>query len=290
MIHTIENDKIALQIESLGAEMMSLKTKADECEYLWQGDPTYWSGRAFHLFPICGRLFQGVYTYQGSTYQMNIHGFLRASEMRVVSATSSTITFEFSDSEITRKQYPFGFVLQVEYRLCETSVTIGFQVKNTDDKALIFTLGGHPGFGLPLKQNEKFEDYYIEFSGKTPEKLLFSPNCFLTGETESFCLTEGQLPLSHDLFDHDAIFLQNMGTTIKLLSRKSEKGVAITCRDAKYFGLWHKPKSDAPYICLEPWLGIPSYEGQIDNLETKRDMVHLQPGDTFQSGFSITLY
>ena len=53
MLYTIENDLIRVEIDSLGGEMMSVKTKADDTEYLWQGDPAYWKGRAFHLFPMC---------------------------------------------------------------------------------------------------------------------------------------------------------------------------------------------------------------------------------------------
>ncbi len=290
MLYTIENDVLRVQIDSLGAEMMSVQTKADGQEYLWQGNPDYWKGRAFHLFPICGRLFEGKYTYQGETYEMNIHGFLRASDLAVVAQSDTEIVFSLQDNETTRKQYPFSFCLQVSYQLKDNDIIIGFRVQNTDHKTLIFTLGGHPGFGLPLEDGLSFEDYQVSFSAPNPEKLCFSPACFITGETEPFELTDGVLNLTHDLFDDDAIFLENMGESVTLQSKKGTKGVTVTCHDAKYLGLWHKPQSDAPYICLEPWLGIPSYEGKVDDLETKRDMIHLFGGETYSSGFSITVF
>ena len=43
--YTLENDIISVVINSVGAELYSIKTKADGCEYLWQGDPEYWSYR-----------------------------------------------------------------------------------------------------------------------------------------------------------------------------------------------------------------------------------------------------
>ena len=290
MLYTIENDALRVQIDSVGAEMMSVQTKCDGREYLWQGNPEYWKGRAFHLFPICGRLFEGKYTYQGETYEMNIHGFLRASDLSVIAQSESEIVFSLQDNEITRKQYPFSFCVQVSYQLKDQDIIIGFRVQNTDHKTLIFTLGGHPGFGLPLEEGLSFEDYQVSFSAPNPEKLCFSPTCFITGETESFELADGVLNLTHDLFDDDAIFLQNMGESVTLKSKKGTKGVTVTCRDAKYLGLWHKPQSDAPYICLEPWLGIPSYDGKVDDLETKRDMIHLNSGETYSSGFSIRVF
>ena len=77
MIYTIENDSIRVQISDVGAELQSIVGKKDNTEYLWQGDAQYWSGRAYNLFPICGRLTDGKYTYQGKTYEMNLHGFAR---------------------------------------------------------------------------------------------------------------------------------------------------------------------------------------------------------------------
>ena len=42
MLYTIENKKLSVTVSDLGAELMSVKTKADGCEYLWQGDEKYW--------------------------------------------------------------------------------------------------------------------------------------------------------------------------------------------------------------------------------------------------------
>ncbi|MBR4867556.1 MAG: aldose 1-epimerase family protein [Clostridia bacterium] len=290
MLYTIENQTIKVVIDSLGGEMMSVKTKQDDCEYLWQGDPAYWSGRAFHLFPICGRLFEGKYTYQGKTYEMKIHGFLRASELKVTQQSVDAITFECCANEETRSQYPFEFRFVLGYRLEGSTIVVDFRVENQDDKTLIFTLGGHPGFGLPLEDDLSFEDYSVHFDVDVPEKMLFSPTCFITGETEPFALKNRTLAMQHSLFDNDAIFLCNAGKSVTLRSDKGCKGVTVTCPDMKYLGMWHKPQSEAPYVCLEPWLGIPSYDGKVDDLETKRDMIHLPSGESFASGFTVTVF
>ena len=67
MLYSIENDRLRVEINDIGAELYSIKDKADGFEYLWQGDPQYWSGRAYNLFPICGRITEGRYTYKGGS-------------------------------------------------------------------------------------------------------------------------------------------------------------------------------------------------------------------------------
>lgn len=41
--------------ESKGATLHSIKDN-DGVEYLWEGNPEYWSGQAPVLFPICGSI------------------------------------------------------------------------------------------------------------------------------------------------------------------------------------------------------------------------------------------
>ena len=77
MIYTIENDVLRVDIENIGAELMSIYSKKTGTEYLWQGDKKYWGSRAPLLFPICGRLYKNEYTYKDKKYEMMLHGFAR---------------------------------------------------------------------------------------------------------------------------------------------------------------------------------------------------------------------
>ena len=64
MIHKIENEFLSVEINSLGAELFSVKSKKTGVEYLWQGNANYWKSRATVLFPVCGRIFSGKYTFK----------------------------------------------------------------------------------------------------------------------------------------------------------------------------------------------------------------------------------
>ena len=55
MVH-LRNELLAIEVSELGAELQSIKAVENNVEYLWQGDPDIWSGRAPILFPIVGAL------------------------------------------------------------------------------------------------------------------------------------------------------------------------------------------------------------------------------------------
>ena len=291
MEYTIQNDFLTVKISSVGAEIMSVKT-ADGHEYLWQGDAKYWSGRAPIMFPICGRLFGGEYTYLGKTYTMPNHGFARKSQFSLKSASSSFVTLELVPNEEILSQYPFNFVFDVTFTLKDNTLDVKYEVKNKEaEKDLIFTVGGHPAFNVPLDKGLSFEDCYVEFSKRCEAlRVDFSEACFLTHEDKVYeAGGTKRIDLKHSLFDNDAIFLYNVAKEIKLASDKTQRSVTMRFDGMKYIGLWHAPKTDAPYVCIEPWCGIPATDGKTDNLLTKEEMIHLPQGYTYKNGYSVTI-
>ena len=290
-LYTIENQEIKVTITDQGAEMISLIGKADNTEYLWQGDPTYWTGHAYNLFPICGRLTEGKYTYRGNTYEMILHGFFRKSHVDMYEQGDDFISFRMVDSEATRKIYPFGFDFTLTYTLVENTVVTTFDITNTGDNELIFAVGGHPGFNLPMGGEGVFEDYYLEFDESCDtQKLIMSETCYYTGKTEPFALRDGKyLSLTHNLFDNDAIFLTGAAEGVTLKSDKTGKYVHLSYPDMKFVGLWHAPKTEAPYMCIEPWTSVPAIDNVVDDFETKLEMNRLAPGASYTNSFSITV-
>ena len=84
MIYILENEVLKVKISSMGAELQSIRRLEDDTEYLWQGDARYWPGRATNLFPMCGRMVEGKYTFEGKTYEIPIHGFAKLQEWTVL--------------------------------------------------------------------------------------------------------------------------------------------------------------------------------------------------------------
>jgi galactose mutarotase-like enzyme len=291
MNYTIENERLRLSFTDFGGELQSIYDKKDGCEHLWQGNPEFWSGRAPILFPICGRLTEGVYTLNGKTYEMKLHGFCRKSVHTMVEQTADSITFELKPNDEIAAQYPFPFVLRTTYTLKGSSVVTLVTAVNTGDAVMPCTIGAHPGFNVPFAAGESFEDYELVFGEVAPaKKIRLSETCFIAGGADEFPLLDGTtLPLVHSLFDNDAIFLQDMAKQVTLRSKKGGKSVRVNYDDFTFVGLWHAPKSAAPYVCIEPWCGLPASDGIVDDLMTKSPMFHLEPGASKTVAFTVTI-
>lgn len=291
MIYSIENKILKATVETSGAQLQSIYSKATETEYLWQGDPAYWAGRAYNLFPTIGRMYKNTYTYDGNEYSLRCHGIARYRAFQLTDRTATKLTFRLTEDEDSLKEYPFKFEFFIRYELKEATLEISFIVKNTDEKELIFALGGHPGFNVPFG-NGAFEDYYLEFSEKT--KVLFhtlSESKFMTGEKLPLPLTEGvRLPLRHELFDNDAAILGNTCREISLKSKADPRYITVKYPDFRYLGVWHTPETDAPFVCIEPWSALPATDGVITDLSAKEDMTRLAPGKTYKTSWSIEIH
>jgi len=290
-IQTIKNDYLTVEINLKGAEPWSVKD-ASGTEYLWQGDPKYWSDKAIHIFPYVARLTEGCYTLHGEKYQMAIHGFTKDSMFEVVNTAVDSVTLQIQDSEETRKQYPFRFTFRITYYLEGNKLFVKYEVENQDESTMYFGLGGHPGFNVPLNPSLDFTDYYIEFSEKTtPDRIIFSEDCFvMDGQTAAFSLEDGvRYHLHHDMFDDDAIIMTNMPKQVTLCSDKDSRKVRVTYPDMDYLGIWHRPKSDAPYICIEPWSSLPSRKNVVEEFSTQDNLISLAAGKIYTNIWSIEI-
>ena len=83
-MHTIENAQLRVSIHELGAELTSIFSKDLQLEYLWQGDPAFWSKQSPVLFPIVGAVKDNTYFYHNRPYQLPRHGFAREKSFSVV--------------------------------------------------------------------------------------------------------------------------------------------------------------------------------------------------------------
>lgn len=287
MLYTIYNEYLTVKIQEKGAQLWSISD--NDTEYLWQGDEKYWGDRAPNLFPYIARMTKGQYEFQGKTYHMDIHGFAKDMIFKAEQISNNHIVFSINHTEETYSQYPFRFSFSVIYKLEGSKLSITYYVRNDDEKTMYFGVGGHPGFNVPFEKDKSFEDYYLEFdSEKGAKRVGFSEDCFVTGELTDFPLEDGvRLSLSHSMFDDDAIVLTDMASSVTLKSRVSTKKICVTYPNMSYLGIWHMPKTDAPYVCIEPWSSLPSRKGVVENLETQPSLVALKAKCEYENGFTI---
>ncbi len=292
MIYTIENQKIKVDVCDLGAEIQSIYGKTNAHEYLWQANVEgLWQKRATVLFPICGRLFEGKYLYQGKEYEMPIHGFAKLYAFKVASQTADKIVFELTENEETLKMYPFKFKFTVTYSLDEASVRTAFKVENTGNSDLPFSVGGHPGFALPFENELDFTDHYVEFEqAKKRTRLDMSKSCLFLGSESPYPLENDKIiRLNHALFSADAIFLSANTGAVTLKSDKSDKFVKVTYNDMTHVGFWQTFGDNTNFVCIEPWRGVPADDGKTDDFANKREFIHLKDGESYSTYFDISV-
>lgn len=288
MEYVISNADIQAIISPIGAELQSLVK--EDVEYLWDGTAKYWPERAPILFPFVGRLTDGKYILNGKKQEMSIHGFARKLPFTVIKQEQKSITFELKDSEETYSSYPYHFSLIVEYTIKKGGIEILYRVKNQSEQTMYFGIGGHPGFKVPLEEGLSFSDYYLEFGGNCcPDRIGHTKTCFLSGENTKVILKENRLKMHHKMFDDDAIVFQNMADSVTLKSDNGKRKVTVSYPNMPYLGLWHTPKTEAPYICIEPWSSLPSRQGVVEEFQYKCDLIRLKVEGTYENKWSIAI-
>ncbi len=291
MLYTIENECLQVSVSTHGAQLQSIKDRSGR-EYLWQADPKYWNEKAPVLFPFIGRLEGKQYCLDGQTYSMGLHGFAAGSEFTPVHRTGDCVVLALSDTAETRAVYPCAFVLEITYRLAGNTLLVENRVKNPGESTIHFALGGHPGFRVPLAEGERFEDCYLEFDREAqPQRIGFTEDTVLVSGVNTAYPLEGgrRISLRHELFDGDAIILRDVARQVMLKSEKSSPSLTVSYPDMPYLGFWHWPRTDAPYVCIEPWTSLPGRSAVTEDIALREDFIHLEPGKTYENIWTVSL-
>jgi len=290
MIHSLQSDILYAEINEKGAELSRLCSKKTNTEYLWHGDPKIWAQQAPVLFPIVGRLKDGKYSYAGKSYQMPPHGFASSAPFSVERTVDNSLIFSYSDTKETRAIYPFAFTFNVIFTLKWNVIETIYEVENKSAGPMYFSFGSHEAYSCPRFEGERFDDYYLEFDyDNTYQSHMVSPNGLLTNEAYPVIESGRKIPLSYDLFKNDSlVFVDIPSGKIALGSNKSAHRVEIEYDDAPNLVLWTKP--GAPYICIEPWHGLPDFEDSDGQLTNKQGIISLEKGTAFSWRHTVSIY
>ncbi|WP_461218359.1 aldose 1-epimerase family protein [Lapidilactobacillus salsurivasis] len=286
----VQNEFYRLTVNTKGAEMQSLINRHTGQEYLWQADTQVWGRHAPNLFPIVGKLKNDQYRYQGKTYQMTQHGFARDSEFTLERETDHSLTFLLKDSPATWANYPFAFELRIKYSLINRLINVTYYVTNpSPDQPLIFAVGGHPGFKIPMTPELKFSDYYLRFKpSKSRIQIPLSPEG-VDYEARTLAPTDVDWRIDHDVFKNDALIFQlNSANEVQIRSDKTPHMVTLDTRDAPFVGIWTAYPHEGDYICIEPWWGIADLTTATGELTEKFGMNTLAPQERFRAKYQIS--
>lgn len=285
---TLQNEELKVSINALGAQITSVLDVKTKTEYIWNADPTVWPYHAPNLFPIVGGLKNNQLHVNGQAYNLNRHGFARTSTFRKIEAAPHQAIFELRYNNETLKVYPYKFEFQVIYFLTKRTLKIIYKVINMDNKKIFYSVGAHPAFNVPLATGEKFEDYYLEFN---QEEELISHSATGTGlfDGNTFAVPtyNKRVDLKRSLFEKDALVFKKLKSrTVTLKSNLSEKQVKVEFPHFNYLGIW--TKANAPFVCIEPWLGCADAENFFGEFMDREGIQSLGVGHVSEAEYCIT--
>lgn len=289
MLYTLENDYLKLTFNTLGAELVGLYDKVKEREVLWDRDSLYWNRQSPILFPNVGKYENNEFRHNGITYTQKGHGFARDSEFKLVSKEENAIYFNLSYNLDTLKIYPFKFSLTLGYVLNKNKIDVIYQVENLDDNVMYFQIGGHPAFKCPINPNTKRSDCYIKFENRSEVvSSKVDPRGYATDEKITFKLDDGFLKIADNLFEFDALVIENQGISGVSICDESKNPYVTVHMNVPIFGVWSINES-APFVCIEPWYGRCDRVGYDGELKDREYVNSLNPQKTFNSCYQIEI-
>ena len=309
MRYILENEKLRVEIDSFGAEIKSVISKADQREYMWCGDKKYWARTSPVLFPFVGSLKNKEYVAKGKTYPMGQHGFARDMEHELLRQSDDTIWFSLKSNEETLAKYPYAFQLRIGYQLTEQCVKVLWEVENTGNEILPFSIGAHPAFNCPMGEQESKAGYRISFGRFTEQPKNTACNTIIDSNatllpvdvihhhgntrdtglavTENLELTlqDGMCDITEGFFDRCTYMIEgNQANCVGLIDPEGNEYVKVLF-DTPLFAIWSPEEKNAPFVCIEPWYGRcdhVDFRGEISDREFTN---FLEVGRTFHGEY-----
>jgi galactose mutarotase-like enzyme len=288
MKHTITNTFFNVSVLSKGAEISCISSVKTGEEYMWDADPEIWGSHSPVLFPAIGSFKDNKCIINGVTYAMPKHGFIRNNQnLLLIEKTKTKLKFQLNYSKETLRMYPFKFRFFISFELIKNKLVVSHKVENCDKKEIFFSLGAHPAFKCPLYKEETYNDYYLEFEKEeNASSIVLSKNGLITDHTTQILEETNILPLHNALFKNDALIFKTLNSRkVHLKSKKSDYCLTIDYHDFPTLALWAKP--NAPFICIEPWIGTADHENSDGHFLTKDGLITLSKGGLFTADYSI---
>lgn len=265
-----------------GGEMTAFRL--DGKDVLWTGDTRYWGGHAPLLFPFCSAIKDDTVRINNKPYSMGKHGFIRKLEFTKTAQTDRHIEFSFEADDLTLAQYPFRFRVTNIYDVTETGFTTSFRVENLGDEDMPYCIGGHPGFCTG-----DIEEWKLVFNKEEDAPLYHtSEQSLISYDYKIDRRLTKEFELKYSDFDRDAFLaIEPNSDKVQLVRKDTGKGIEFDFGDFSVLAVWTAPFKNAPYLCLEPWNGLPAFEDETGNFEDKPFVTLLKAGESKTVGYSV---
>ena len=271
---TISNEFLTATFSEIGAELKSLKY--NDKEYIWYGDPKFWTGSSPVLFPICSGLKDDEFIYEGKTYTLQKHGFARKAKFDVETVDGNTATFLLSSDNCPQDNYPFQYEFRIIYTLVGKKINIEYNIRNLTDGDMYFSVGAHEAYHCP----EGIENYEIIFDKKENLDDYQLVGSLLSYDIVNYGKDTDTLQLDNSLFANDCLIFKNLNSRGVILRNKTtDQKIKVDFEGFPFLLIW--TVSGAPFVCIEPWCGITDSIDTNKHLPEKEGIERIEKGGSF---------
>lgn len=291
---TDEERGLRIIVSRLGGEMVSLARRDGEGNWIGflhrdndlSKPASGWANHATVMGYFLHRLKDEQSLYRGREIRGGTHSFLRHKLFKEVSANLSdnpaaSLTYRISSNEIEPQEYPLKVSLALTYALRGDALEIDFHFQNHEPELTAhLEFGLHPGFAAT-----SFDSFHFEMPPGRYRRW-FSPENYLTGETENITHAGGEMPFDRAQLRGSFIleFFEVPVRTFVYRDPPSGRQVILDFAGVPYVTLW---SDGAPFLCVEPCWGLTDRHEQRA-FEEKDGIQVIAPGGELRAGFTIT--
>jgi galactose mutarotase-like enzyme len=262
---TDETGGLCIAVSRLGAELVSL-ARRDESG-AWIGilyrdndlatPASGWANHATVMGYFLHRLKDGRSTYRGREISGGTHSFLRAKTWRKIeSEEAASLSYRIEPGDYSTTEYPLRVGLTLTYRLTNGAIVTTFEFVNHElELTAHLEFGLHPGFAATSFDSFRFKMPAGRY------RRWFSPNNYLSGETQDLDFAGGEMPFPREKLPGSYIleFVDVPDRRFVYSDPPSGREVMLDLGGVPYLTLW---SDGGPFLCLEPCWGLTDREDQ----------------------------
>ncbi len=287
---TNEETGLRLIVSRLGAELISLARRRAENEWIGYlhldndlaAPAKGWGNHATVMGYFLHRLKDGRSLYRGQEIVGGNHSFLRGKTWHFDGAgvDDGRLAYQITRADYAPADYPLNVSHTLSYQIEGESVRVTFHFQNHEPElAAHLGFGLHPGFaateGAPLLLRMPAGTY----------RRYFSPNNYLSGETQTFYFAGGQMPFERSKLPGSFILelVDVPERSFHFADPPSGRTIAFDFSGVPYVTLW---SDGGAFLCVEPCWGLTDHDTQRA-FENKEGIQVLAPGGEMEASFSL---
>jgi galactose mutarotase-like enzyme len=281
---------LRLIISRLGAEPISLARRSksgDWTGFLYRDNDVSmpakgWANHATVMGYYLHRLKDGHSLYRGREIKGGTHSFLRNKTWHLLSsaAGNGSLSYRITPDDFSAIEYPLKVSLDLVYKMNGEAVTVEFRFTNDEPE-----LTAHVGFGLhPGFAATSFDSFEFTMpAGKY--RRYFSPDNYLSGETEEIDFPGGPIPFPREQLPGSYILELVDVPNREFVYRDGASGreIEMDLTGVPFLTLW---SDGGPFLCVEPCWGLTDAHQQ-QAFENKAGIQTIAPGGVLIARFSL---